>query len=94
VIASPHTTAATIKYIATFGWECLDYAPYSPGLATSDFHFFPTMKGTIEGRRFTTIEDAEAAVRTQDTDFHYQGYFKLLKWCDKCINVGGDYVDK
>jgi hypothetical protein len=43
--------------------------PYSLDLAPSDFHFFPTLKSTLEGRRFTTDEDAEAAIRTQDADF-------------------------
>jgi hypothetical protein len=70
--ARPHTTAATVNHIATFGWERLTRAACSPDLAPSDFHFFPTLKKTLEGRRFTTKEDAEAAVRTQDTDFYQQ----------------------
>jgi hypothetical protein len=90
--ARPHTAAATLNYIPTFGWERLDYAPYSPYLAPSDFHFFPTLKRTLEGRRFTSNEDVEAAVRTQDTDFYQQGLFKLMKRLDKCISVGWDYV--
>jgi histone-lysine N-methyltransferase SETMAR len=71
-----------------------DHTPYSPDLAPSDFHFFPTLKRTLEGRRFTTNEDDEAAVRAQDTNFYQQGFFKLMKWWDECINVGGDYVEK
>jgi hypothetical protein len=92
--ARPHTAATTVNHIATFGWECLDRAPYSPDLASSDFHFLPTLKRTLEGRCFTTNEDFEAAVRTQDTDFYQQGFFKLVKRWDKCTNVGGDYVEK
>jgi hypothetical protein len=52
------------------------------------------LKTTLEGRRFTRNEDAEAAARTQDTDFYRQGFFKLVKRWDKCIDVGGDYVEK
>jgi histone-lysine N-methyltransferase SETMAR len=63
-----------VNHIATFGWERLDYAPYSPDLAPSGFHFFPILKSTLEGHRFTTNEDVEAAVRTfvriQNTDFY------------------------
>jgi histone-lysine N-methyltransferase SETMAR len=70
--ARPHTAAATVNHIATFGLERLDHAPYSPDLAPSDFHFFPNLKWTLEGHRFTTNEDVEAAVRTQDTDFYQQ----------------------
>jgi hypothetical protein len=90
--ARPHTAAATVNHIVTFGWERLDHAPYSPDLAPSDFHFFPTLKRTLEGSRFTINEDAEAAVRTQDADYYQQGFFKLVKRWDKCIAVGGDYV--
>jgi histone-lysine N-methyltransferase SETMAR len=74
--ARPHTAAATVNRIAIFSWERLDHAPYSPELAPSDFHFFPTLKRTLEGRHFSTNED-EATIRTQDTDFQQQGFFKL-----------------
>jgi histone-lysine N-methyltransferase SETMAR len=71
--ARPHTAAATVNHIATFGWEHLDHAPYSSDLAPNDFHFFPTLKRTLEGRRFNN-EDVAVAVRifacTQDTDFY------------------------
>jgi hypothetical protein len=87
--ARPHIAAATFNHIATFSWECLDHAPYSP-----DFHFCPTLKRTLEGRCFTTNEDAETAVRTQNTNFYQQGFFKLVKRWDRCINVDGDYVEK
>jgi histone-lysine N-methyltransferase SETMAR len=92
--ARPHTIATTVDPIAPVGWERLDHAPCSPDLAPSDFHFFPTLKKTLEGRLLTTNEDAEAAERTQDTDFYQQGFFKLVKRWNKCINVGGDYVEK
>jgi histone-lysine N-methyltransferase SETMAR len=85
--------AETVNHIATFGWERLDHAPYSPDLALSEFHFFPTLKKTLEWSRFTN-EDVEAAVRTQDTDFYPQGFLKLVKRWDRCINVGGDCVYK
>jgi histone-lysine N-methyltransferase SETMAR len=85
-----HTAAATVNHIATFRWQRLDHAPYSPDLAPSDFHFFLVLKRTLEGRRFNTNEDAEAAVRTQDIDFYEQEFFKLVKLWDNSINVGGD----
>jgi histone-lysine N-methyltransferase SETMAR len=92
--ATPHTAAAAVNHIATFSWECLDHAPYSPDLMPSYFHFFLILKRTLKGRCFTTNENAEADTWTQDTDFYQQGFFKLMKWWDKCINVGGDYVEK
>jgi hypothetical protein len=90
----PHTATATVNHIATFSWEHLENAPYSPDLAHSNFHFFLTLKTTLKGCCFTTNEDAEAVIQTQDTDFYQQGFFKFVKWWDKCINVSGDYVEK
>jgi histone-lysine N-methyltransferase SETMAR len=58
---------ATVNHIATFGCERLDHTPYSPNLVPSDFHLFSTLKRTLEGRHFTTNEDVEAAIQTQDT---------------------------
>jgi hypothetical protein len=92
--ARPHTAGATGNHIATFCWERLDHAPYSPDRASSDFQSFPTLNSTLEGRRFTTNEDGEAAVRTQDTDFYQHEFFKLVKRWDKCISVGEDYAKK
>jgi hypothetical protein len=63
-------------------------------MAPSDFHFFHTLKRTLEGRRFITNKDVKAAVRSQDTDFYHQGFSKLVIRWDKCISVGGDYVEK
>jgi histone-lysine N-methyltransferase SETMAR len=54
--------AATVNHITTFGWEHLDHAPYSPDLAPSNFHFYPTSNRALEGRHFTTNEDAEATI--------------------------------
>jgi histone-lysine N-methyltransferase SETMAR len=85
--ARPHRAPAAVNHITTFGWERLDYAPYIPDLAPSDFHFFPILKRTLEGRHFTTNEDVEAATRTfvhtQDTNFYQRGFFKLVKRWDK-----------
>jgi histone-lysine N-methyltransferase SETMAR len=92
--ARPNTAATTVNHIATFGWEHLEHAPYSPDLAPSNFHFFPTLKRTLEGHRFATNKNVEAEVQTQDTDFYQQGFFKLMKRWDICINVSGNYVEK
>jgi hypothetical protein len=34
--------------MAYLGFECLDHPPYSPDLASSDYHLFSGMKKTIE----------------------------------------------
>ena len=42
--------------------------------------------------------EVEQAVRqflaSQGTEFYQSGFFKLIARYDKCLNVGGDYVEK
>jgi hypothetical protein len=40
----------------------------------SDFHFFHTLRRTLEERRFTTNEAVRTFVRTQDIDFSHARY--------------------
>jgi len=43
-----HRALANQKKLAYLGFQCLDHPPYSPDLATSDYHVFPGLKKTIE----------------------------------------------
>ena len=42
--APAHRALATQKTLAYLGFQCLDYPPYSPDLAPSDYHLFPGLK--------------------------------------------------
>jgi len=53
-----HRALATQKKLAYLGFHCLDYPPYSPDLAPSDYHLFPGLKKKkLKGRHFSS--DAE-----------------------------------
>jgi histone-lysine N-methyltransferase SETMAR len=39
-----HRELPTKKKLAYLGFQCLDYPPYSPDLAPSDYHLFPGLK--------------------------------------------------
>jgi histone-lysine N-methyltransferase SETMAR len=42
--APDHRALATQKKLACLGLHCLDHPPYSPDLASSDYHLFPEKK--------------------------------------------------
>ena len=42
--APAHQALAIQKKLAYLGFHCLDYPPYSPDLAPSDYHLFPGLK--------------------------------------------------
>jgi transposase len=93
----PHSAAATVNLLNSWGWEILPHPPYSPDLAPSDFHLFPKMKNQPRGQRFHSNEDVQNEVkkwlRAQDA-FFYGGLEKSIYRYDKCLNRLGDYVEK
>jgi histone-lysine N-methyltransferase SETMAR len=49
-------------------YALLEYPPYSPDLAPSDFYLFPILKLFLAGQRFSSNQDAIAAVERYFAD--------------------------
>ncbi|GBM66715.1 hypothetical protein AVEN_197786-1 [Araneus ventricosus] len=98
IIHPPHTAAATQELVDQFGWEFFYHSPYSPDLAPSDFHLFRKLKKFLGDKRFGSDEELENAVNTWLNELaaeeYDMGILKLVDRYDKCLNVGGDYVEK
>lgn len=96
--ARPHAAGVTQNLLQEFGWEQFDHPPYSPDLAPSDYHLFLHMKRDFGGRRFDSDDGAENGVRqwlsSLAASFHAEGIEKLVSRYDKCLNNGGNYVEK
>ncbi|GBL96459.1 Histone-lysine N-methyltransferase SETMAR [Araneus ventricosus] len=96
--ARPHTAAQTRALLDSFGWEVLDPPPYSPDLATSDFHLFRHLKHHLGGNHYNDDEDVETAVTSwlleQATSFYEEGIQNLVVKYDKCLNKLGSFVEK
>ena len=61
--APAHRALATQKKLAYLGFQCLDHPPYSPDLASSDYHLFPGLKKHLKGRNFSS--DAKVIVAAE-----------------------------
>jgi len=59
--APAHTALSVTRYLASPGWTIVPHPPYSPDLAPCDFFLFPTMKKTLKGKRFATVEEMKTA---------------------------------
>jgi histone-lysine N-methyltransferase SETMAR len=96
--ARTYTAQTTEGRIQELQWELLEHPPYSLDLAPSDFHLFGPLKGPPCGRCFTDDEQVEMEMqkwlRQQSKDFYAASFTALVKRWDKCINVGGGYVEK
>ncbi|KAJ4429615.1 hypothetical protein ANN_21801 [Periplaneta americana] len=69
-----------------------------PDLAPSDFHLFLHLKKFLGGQRFDGDDEVKTAVRewfaSQAGEFYNEGIERLVRRLDKCLNIGGDYVEK
>jgi histone-lysine N-methyltransferase SETMAR len=79
-------------------YELLEHPPYSPDLAPSDFCLFPKLKLFLAGQRFSSIQEAIAAVEGYFADLtknHCRdGIMALEHRWNKGISLKGDYVEK
>ena len=61
------------------------------------FHLFPTLKEFLCGRHFKSNEEVKDAVQQWlnglAAELYDEGIQKLVACCDKCLNVGGNYVE-
>jgi hypothetical protein len=82
--------------ITTFGWKQFAHPPYSPDLAPGDFHVFLHLKTFHE--RFHGDTEVKEAINmwfaSQAASFYSAGIQKLVPCYDKCLNNGGNYVEK
>ncbi|GBO17823.1 Histone-lysine N-methyltransferase SETMAR [Araneus ventricosus] len=96
--ALPDTAHATQELLDQFGWGFFDHPPYSPDLSPSDFHLFFKLKEFLGGKRFGSDEELGNAVTTCLNELEIEEYdigiLKLVDRHDKCLKVGGDYVEK
>ncbi|XP_023721511.1 histone-lysine N-methyltransferase SETMAR-like [Cryptotermes secundus] len=96
--AKPNVANRTATRLQSFGWEIMEHVPYSPDFTHSDCHVFNPLKKFLAGQRFISEDDAKTAIRqwfhTQLAEFYNSCISKLeVRW-DKCLNWGGDYVEK
>jgi hypothetical protein len=82
----------------TKGAILFHFTPKGPDLATSNFHITGPMKEALRGR-FSSDEEVIGAVQNwikkQPKNFFLTELKKkLVKCCNRCVEVEGDYVEK
>ena len=97
--ARPHTARSTVSTIQDLSFECLPHPPYSPDLATSDFHVSEPLKKAIGSKSFRSDEEVQQAVHewlhSQPKDFFSRVIQALPKCWNTCMESkrNGDYVE-
>ena len=94
----PHKSVLAMGKLRDVHYELLEHPPYSPDLAPSDFCLFPKLKLFLAGQRFSSNQEAIAAVEGYFADLmknHYRdGIMALEHHWNKCISLKGDYGEK
>ena len=62
---------------------------YSPDLAPCDFWLFPKLRGC----RYETIDAVTKVIDTLTQEDFHAAFQKSLERHNKCIEVGGDYLE-
>ena len=93
-----HKSLKTITKMHELGFELLLLPPYSPDLASSDYHLFFKLKKILCGNRFgpdkEVIAKTESYFEGKDKLFYKSNIKKLKKDWNNCISAKGDYVDQ
>ena len=55
----PHVSLMTRQKLLQLGWEILIHPPYSPDIATSDFHLFQSLQNSLNGKTYNSLEDCK-----------------------------------
>jgi histone-lysine N-methyltransferase SETMAR len=75
-----------------------DHPPHSPDLAHSDFHLFLHLKKHLAGQKFREDEEVKSEVTAwlcaQAAEFCDIGIQNLVPRLNRCLDRGGDYVEK
>ena len=77
-----------------FGWEVLIHLPYSPDIARLDFHLLRSLKNSLNGKNFNSLEDCkrhlEQFCAQKDKKFWEDGTMKLPERWQKVVEQNGE----
>ncbi len=95
---TPHTLWMTKKKIEDLLWEVFMHPANSPDLAPLNYHPFPALKKFLGEKQFTNDEELKTTIcqwmKDVGTQFYADSINKLVHRYEKCVQVGGDYMEK
>jgi hypothetical protein len=94
--APVHTAAVVQDWFDARYIQRLNHPPYLPDLAPADF-LFRRVKEQLSGislNQETLKKNWEGVMRTITVEDFAAAFVSWLERCEKCIRIGGDYVEK
>jgi hypothetical protein len=88
----------TQQLLQRFSWEDLDHPVHRPDLLPSIFHLLLHLKKRLSGQKFQEDDNVKNVVtawlRSQAAEFYDFRIQELIPRLNKCLDKGGDYVEK
>ena len=95
--APSHSSLLVSQFLAGNKIAVLPHPPYSPDLAPADFFLFPTLKTTLKGLRFQSVDEIQQNSQRQlhtISQNEFQGAFeKWRKQWERCVASRGEYFE-
>ena len=95
--ARPHVAIPVKNYLENSGWGVLPHPPYSPDLASSDYHFFRSMQNALTGIRLTSEQGIknwlDSFLAAKPAQFFWDEIHKLPERWEKVIASDGQYLE-
>jgi len=93
--ARPHLAKPVQTYLQTLKWEVLAHPPYSPDIASSDYHLFRSMAHGLFAEKFTSYEECknwiDSWIASKDEAFFRRGIHLLPERREKVVANDGQY---
>ncbi|GBN54598.1 hypothetical protein AVEN_41701-1 [Araneus ventricosus] len=93
----PHRALIVKKYLARHSVSTLEYPPYSPDIAPTDFYLFPRLKMKLKEHRFVdsdeVIENATKELKNLSKNGFQECFEQLYERWKKCVDGGGKYFE-
>jgi len=78
------------------GWDVLPHPPYSPDLASSDFHLFRFLQNSLNSKTFASEDFIKQQLNKflaeKDGKFYERDIMKLPGRLQKVIKQNGQYI--
>ena len=77
--------------------QVIEHPPYSPDLAPADFFLFQRVKAELGGMTLTSTtfkKTWDGVIRSVGEEDFAVAFRRWFSRCEKCIRVGGEYVEK
>ena len=94
--ARPHVSLMTRQKLLQLGWEVLIHPPYSPDIASLDFHLFWSLQNSLNGKNSNSLEDCkrdlEQFFAQKDKKFWEDGIMKLPEKWQEVVEQNSEYT--